>query len=450
VEKQSRLRWRQLIGGLSVIALTATACGDMVTDDPGNGEASPENGNGTGTGEVSVMSAFTGEEADLFRESIAIFEEETGTTVDYEPVDGFETIITTRVQGQAAPDIALFPQPGLLMDIQEQTEALPLSEFMDLDQVEEAMIPGFLDATTDDEGNAYGLPMRMAVKSILWYPVPQFEEAGYELPETQAELIALEEQIRADGNTPWCLGMEAGDSTGWVGTDWVEEYMLRLHGPEAYDEWVENDLEFTSPEVQAAFEEFGRLFQTEGNVVGGAQGLVNIPFGDSPNDMFQDEPGCYLHRQGNFITGFFPDDVQEDLDGNVGAAYFPPDEDGFDGSPVLAGGDLALMINDTPEAREFMEFLARDDFGEPWAAAGGWLSPNVNFDESVYPDDVTRDVYRVGAEADILRFDGSDMMPGAVGAGTFWTGIVDWVTGRVSLEDALQRIDDSWPASAEE
>jgi alpha-glucoside transport system substrate-binding protein len=447
VEIERTRRWRQLLAVFSVLALVAAACGD---DD--DGAAAPGNGNGTENGdqiggEVRVMSAFTGEEADLFRESIAIFEDETGIIVDYEPVDGFETIITTRVQGQDAPDIALFPQPGLLMDIQEQTDAPPLSEFMDIDQIESAMIPGFLDATTDDEGNAYGLPMRMAVKSVLWYPVPQFEEAGYEIPETQQELQDLEDQILADGNTPWCLGMESGDATGWVGTDWVEEYMLRLHGPEQYDAWVENELAFDSPEVEAAFEEFGRVWQKEGNVVGGAQGLINIPFGESPNDMFQDEPGCYLHRQGNFITGFFPNDVQEDLDGNVGAAYFPADEGGYDGNPVLAGGDLALMINDTEQARAFMEFMARDDFGEPWAAAGGWLSPNVNFDESVYPDDVTRSVYRIGADADILRFDASDMMPGAVGTGTFWTGIVQWVTGGQDLQTVLQRTQESWPAS---
>jgi alpha-glucoside transport system substrate-binding protein len=435
-----RRRSLRLLVALAALSLVATAC----LEEGGGGGQTGEDGEEVG-GTVRVMSAFTGEEADLFRESFAPFEEETGITVDYEPAQGFETIITTRVQGGDAPDIALFPQPGLLMDIQEQTDAIPLSEFMDIEQLEADMIPGFLDATTDEEGNAYGLPMRMAVKSVIWYPVPEFEEAGYELPETHAELEELEQQIRDDGNTPWCLGMESGDGTGWVGTDWVEEYMLRLHGPEVYDDWVSNDLAFDSPEVQEAFEAFGDRWQTEGNAVGGAQGLLSIPFGESPNAMFDEEPGCYLHRQGNFITGFFPDDVQEDLDGNVGAAYFPAMEDGFDGSPVLAGGDLALMINDTPQARRFMEFMAQAEFGEPWANAGGWLSPNVNFDESQYPDEVTRQVYRVGAEADVLRFDASDLMPGAVGAGTFWQGIVDWVSGREDLDAVLGRIQQSWP-----
>ena len=424
---------------LAVVALIAAACAP--DDDP---VADPDDPDAIG-GEVSVMSAFSGDEADLFRESFAPFEEETGITVDYEPTVDFETIIVTRVEGGAPPDIALFPQPGLLMDVVELADGVPIADYMDLEALRATMVEGILDATTDADGNVFGMPMRQAIKSVLWYPVPQFEEAGYQVPTTHEELEALEDQIIADGNTPWCLGMESGDATGWVGTDWVEEYMLRLHGPEAYDAWVDHDLEFNTPEVRAAFEAFGDRWQKDGNVRGGADGLINIPFGDV-DTMFDDEPGCFLHRQGNFVTGFFPDDVQADLDSRVGVAYFPAFETGgFDGRPVLAGGDLALLINDTPQARAFMEFMARPDFGEPWAAAGGWLSPNVNFDPAVYPDDVTRGVFQIGVETDAWRFDGSDMMPGAVGTGTFWSGIVDWVSGRQDLDSVLQRIDDSWP-----
>ena len=424
-----RKKWFYWLPLLAVLALVAAAC---------NGEADPD-----APGEVSVMSAFTGDEADLFRESIAAFEEETGIDVDYEPADGFETVIQTRVEGGNPPDIAMFPQPGLLMDIVEQTDAAPLSEFMDIDELEDTMAQGFLDATRDEDGEAYGLPMRLANKSLLWYPVPQFEEAGYSIPETQEEMIELEEQIRADGHVPWCLGMESGDATGWVGTDWVEEYMLRLHDAEVYDAWVEGEQPFDSPEVREAFEWFGRVWQEEGNVVGGTDGLINIPFGESPNVMFDDEPGCYLHRQGNFVTGFFPPDVQEDLDAHVGVAFFPPFE-GED-SPILAGGDLALMINDTEEARAFMEYMAQPQFGEEWAAEGGWLSPNVDFDPSVYPDEVHRQMHQTAVDADVIRFDASDMMPGAVGTGSFWSGIVDWVGGRRDLDEVLEFIDGTWP-----
>lgn len=441
---------RSWVVWMSALTLFAVACGGAAEDggDTAAGGSPGTAGEGELAGStVTVLAAFVSEEGEAFEETLRPFEEETGVEVDFEGIQGFDTLITTRIQGGQIPNIAIFPQPGLLLDIVEQTDALPLSEYLDIDEVEAAMIPGFLDATTTEDGNAYGLPMRMAVKSVVWYPVPEFEEAGYEIPTTQDELDALEEQILEDGNTPWCLGMESGDATGWVGTDWVEEYMLRLHGPEVYDAWVANELPFDSEEVRAAFEAFGDIWMPEGNVLGGARALTAVPFGDAPNAMFDEQPGCYLHRQGNFITGFFPDEVQEDLPSNVGAFYFPPSSDGFDGDPVLAGGDLALLIDDSPAARALMEFLASEEYGESWAAQGGWLSPNVNFDPSVYPDEVTASVFEIAAGADVLRFDASDLMPGAVGTGTFWTGIIDWVSGRSDLDAVLTNIQNSWPAS---
>jgi alpha-glucoside transport system substrate-binding protein len=164
--------------------------------------------------------------------------------------------------------------------------------------------------------------------------------------------------------------------------------------------------------------------------------------------MFEDPPGCFLHRQGNFITGFFPDEIQEDLTANVDFFLLPPYEGGFDGQPILNGGDLAALFNaDDANAIEVMKFITSDQFGGPWAKAGGWLSPHKTFDASQYSDDVTRKVAALAATGDTFRFDASDTMPGAVGNGTFWRGMVDWVAGQKDLDTVLRNIDDSWPES---
>jgi alpha-glucoside transport system substrate-binding protein len=452
----------RLLAVLAALALLAAGClGGSESGTSGGGEGAAggssedaaagggDDGGGGGGGEVEIAGNFSDAEADAFRAALQPFIDESGIDVTYTATPDFNTVITTRVEGGDLPDIALFPQPGLLLDVAEQIDAPPVSEYLDLAALEESLIPGFLDAVTTPEGEVMGFPMRMAVKSALWYPVPEFEEAGYELPETLEDLTALEDQIIADGGTPWCLGMESADATGWVGTDWVEEYMLRIHGPEVYDAWVSHELPFDSPEVREAFEAFEALWNKEGNVVGGSQGILGISFGDSPADLFTDPPGCFMHRQGNFITGFFPDDAQEDLDNQIGVTYFPPaGEGGYDGNPVLAGGDLALLMQDSEEARQVMEFLSTDTFGEPWAAEGGWLSPHVGFDASIYPTEVERSLAAIGAEADILRFDASDLMPGPVGAGSFWTGMVDWIGGQRSLDEVLTSIDESWPEDA--
>jgi alpha-glucoside transport system substrate-binding protein len=394
---------------------------------------------------VEIFGAFSSDEADRFRETLQPLIDETGMDVEYVDSPSFDTEIVTRVEGGNVPDIAMFPQPGLLLDIAAEVDAVPITEYLDLEALEASLIPGFLDAATDADGNIMGFPVRMAVKSAMWYPVPEFEEAGYALPTSDTELVALQDQILADGGTPWCIGVEDGTGSGWPGTDWIEEYMLRLHGPEVYDQWVSHELPFDSPEVRAAFEKFAELWADEANVVGGTQGILGLNFGDSPADLFTDPPNCYLHRQGNFITGFFPEDVLEDLDANVGVTYFPVVEGGYDGRPVLVGGDLAMLINDTPAARAAMEFLAQAQYGQSWAAAGGWLSPHADFDASVYPTEVERSLFQIGAEADIARFDASDLMPGPVGTGSFWVGIIDFIGGQRSLDEVLVSIDESWP-----
>lgn len=452
---------------LAVISLAVAACGsddddvgsDAITpDDTAGGADSSDDttagDGGTATGaadlageSVEIFGAFANDEADRMRETLQPFIDQTGIEVDYVDSPAFDTEITTRVEGGNLPDIAVFPQPGLLLDIASETGAVPVGEYLDVQALEESLIPGFLAATTAEDGSVFGFPIRMAVKSALWYPSPEFVDSGYAIPANDVELTALEDQIIADGNTPWCLGMESGAGTGWVGTDWIEEYMLRLHGPDVYDQWVSHEIPFDSPEVRAAFEKFEELWNKEGNVVGDTQGILSLNFGDSPADLFTDSPGCHMHRQGNFITGFFPEDVQGALDENVAVAYFPPVDGGYDGNPVLAGGDLAMLLNDTPAARATMEFLSTATYGEEWAAAGGWLSPHKDFDASIYPTEVERDLFAIGADADVLRFDASDLMPGPVGTGSFWTGMVDWIGGQRSLDEVLSSIDESWPQS---
>jgi ABC-type glycerol-3-phosphate transport system substrate-binding protein len=230
----------------------------------------------------------------------------------------------SRVRGGDAPEIALFPQPGLLLDM--SPDLAPFDEAgIDVEALSGTLIPGFLDSATRD-GQVYGAPVNMAVKSLVWYPKQAFEDAGYEVPETHAELLELSDQIVSDGGTPWCVGIESGPDTGWPATDWLEDYVLRTAGPDAYDQWVAGELGFASPEVTEAAETAGDILLNDDYVDGGGRAIVNTPFGDAPRDMFDEEPGCWLHRQASFITTFFPEEVQEDLDEVAGVFMLPPVE----------------------------------------------------------------------------------------------------------------------------
>ena len=180
--------------------------------------------------------------------------------------------------------------------------------------------------------------------------------------------------------------------------------------------------------------------------------MLSTPFANAMLPAFEDPPQCLLERQGNFVTGFFPDDIQADLDNQVGLFVFPRAADSeYDGQPIMGGGDLAALMNgNDEEAIQVMEFITSDAFGGAWAQAGGWLSPHTTFDASLYPDEITRQTAEIVAAADVFRFDGSDLMPNAVGGGTFWTGMVEWIRGDKTAEQVTTDIENSWPAAEEE
>ncbi len=391
---------------------------------------------------VTVLGAIIDQDAERFIQSMKPFEEATGINVVYEGSGDFEQLVTLRVEGGNPPDVVMFPQPGLMADLAREGSLVDLATIIDVGALEANYSDAWIDLGTVD-GTLYGVWYRASMKSLVWYPVPEFEERGYTIPETWDEMIALSDQMVADGLTPWTIGMESATATGWVGTDWIEDIMLRTAGPEKYDQWVAGELPFNSPEVRRAFEIAGEIFFNPDYVLGGTTAILTSPFGDSALPLFEDPPGAYLHRQASFIAGFFPDYVQEDLASHVNAFYLPPiDEE--QGRPVLGAGDVFAVTNDNPEVVAFLEYLATAEAVEYWANAGGFLSPNNSVPLDWYPDEITRTQAEILTNADVFRFDASDLMPGVVGAGSFWTEVVNWVSGQ-DLDTTLERIDATWP-----
>jgi alpha-glucoside transport system substrate-binding protein len=279
-------------------------------------------------------------------------------------------------------------------------------------------------------------------KSLVWYPVDDFEAAGYEVPTTWDELIALMDMIVSDGDTPWCIGIESGAATGWPATDWMEEFMLRTTSLENYDAWTTGELAFSSPEVKNAAETLAQIWFNDDYVFGGTAAIVSTFFGDSPAPMFEDPPKCWMHKQGNFITGFFPEGSEAGVDYDF--FYFPPVDDAY-GRPFLVAGDMMSMFNDRPEVRALMEYFTTPQSASGWLQNGGALAAHQTATPDMYGVDLERGIAELVQQATSFRFDGSDLMPGEVGAGSFWTGMVDYVSGAADLDTVLSEIDASWP-----
>jgi alpha-glucoside transport system substrate-binding protein len=393
-----------------------------------------------------MMGPFTDADEVKFNNAVAEFEEKTGIDIQYTGTKEFEATISVRVDAGDAPDIVDFPQPGLLANFAKTGKVVDVNSFISAEHLAKQYNQSWLDMAIvagPDGPITGGVWHRFNGKSLVWYPKKQFDAAGYTVPTTWDELIELSDTIVADGDAPWCVGIESGAATGWPATDWMEEFMLRTTSLENYDKWVTGELAFESPEVTKAAETLGELWFKEGYVLGGQAGIVSTFFGDAPKPMFEDPPKCWLHKQGNFITSFFPAGVVagEDYD----FFYLPPIDAAY-GKPFLVAGDIMAMFNDRDEVKAVMEYFTMGESVKGWLQAAGALSPHLDAQLEWYGDDIERGIAEIVSQSTAFRFDGSDLMPGEVGAGSFWKGMTDWTSGAVDLPTALKEIDASWPS----
>ncbi|MGL1920285.1 MAG: ABC transporter substrate-binding protein [Hyphomicrobiales bacterium] len=396
--------------------------------------------------EVTVFGPWLGADKDLFESVIAYFEEATGVDVKYSGSDSFEQQIIIDTEAGAAPNVAIFPQPGLAADLASKGHLTPLAAGT-ADWVRENYAAGqsWVDLGTyagkDGKDELYGFFYKIDVKSLVWYSPENFEDAGYEVPTSMEDLKTLSDQIVADGGTPWCIGLGSGGATGWVATDWVEDLMLRTNSPEDYDAWVKNDLKFNDPKVLAAIEDYGTFARNDKYVDGGAAAVATTDFRDSPKGLFASPPKCYMHRQASFIPAFFPEGTVVGEDANF--FYFPSYASKDLGKPVLGGGTLFSITKESDAAHAFVEFLKSPIAHEVWMAQKGFLTPHKGVNVEAYADDSLKGMGKILLGATTFRFDGSDLMPGAIGAGAFWTGMVDYSGGK-SAEEVGEGIQKVW------
>lgn len=396
---------------------------------------------------ITIFGPWRGEDQALFESVLAYFEAASGVTVNYSSSEGYEQQILIDAQAGSPADIGILAQPGLIGDMARQGLILPLGPetaqwVTDNYGAGASWAALGTYAGADGAEQMFAFPYKADVKSLVWYSPDNFADAGYEIPTTMEELKALTEQIVADGGTPWCIGLGSGGATGWPATDWVEDMMLRTQPPEVYDRWVTNALPFNSPEVVGAIEEFGWFAKNDAFVAGGAAAVTTTDFRESPAGLFTSPPQCYMHRQASFIPSFFPEGTELGVDADF--FYFPAYADRDLGQPVLGGGTLAFLMRESEGARAFIEFLKTPIAHEVWMAQSGFVTPYTGVNAELYGSDALRNQGQILADATTFRFDGSDLMPGAVGAGTFWTAMVDYVGG-ASAQEVADEVQASWP-----
>ncbi|QKE84578.1 ABC transporter substrate-binding protein [Arthrobacter sp. NEB 688] len=444
--------------GVLAVALSATACGSG--DSGGSGDTASSGGTSsidcapyTAFGDlkgktVSVYTSITAPEDGPHIASYKPFEECTGVTIKYEGSKEFEAQLPVRVKGGNAPDIAYLPQPGLLqtMVATGAVKPAPAEVTANVDK----NMPDFKEYGTVD-GTFYAAALGANVKSFVWYSPSAFADKGYQIPTTWDELLALTDKIAKDNPDakPWCAGIESGDATGWPATDWVEDVMLRTAGAETYDKWVKHEIPFNDPSVATALAEVGKILKNPAYVNGGfgdVKTIASTSFQDAGQPIL--DGSCYMHRQASFYAANWPEGTKVAEDGDVWAFYLPSKT--AEDRPVLGGGEFVAAFADRPEVKAFQTYLSSVEWANERAktcGSGGCVTANKNADASLLKNPVDKLSAEQLTDANAtFRFDGSDLMPGAVGAGTFWKGMTDWITGK---DDAstLDYIEQSWPKS---
>ena len=439
------------VTSLIALAVGASACGSSTTKSgTAKGAAKPgceayaSYGDLSGK-KVSIYTGIVTPEDKPQIDSYKPFERCTGATISYEGDKSFEAQILVRAKADNAPDLAIVPQPGLLQQLVKTGKAVKAPDAV------AANVDKFWSKDWKGYGTVggafYAAPLGASLKSLVWYSPKEFATKGYTVPTTLAELTALSDKIAATGKKPWCAGIASGDATGWVVTDWMEDMMLRLSGPQEYDKWVNHTIAFNSPEPTAALDAAGSFLKNDKYFNGGLGNVKSIA-----TTTFQDgglpilDGKCSLHRQASFYAANWPKGTKVAPDGDVFAFVLP----GKDATtrPVVGGGEFILSFSDRPEVKAFQTYLSSDVWANNKVAAspaGGWVSANKGLDTTKLVSPIDKLAATVLADPKaVFRFDGSDQMPAAVGSDSFWKQATNWITGQ-STKDTVDKIEASWP-----
>jgi ABC-type glycerol-3-phosphate transport system substrate-binding protein len=427
------MRKRWLVFALIVGALAFVAAGCGGGDDDGGGTAE---GSEDVTGSISTMGTWAGPEQESFEAVVAGFNE-LYPNVSVKFTSGgnnLAPLLSTAVQGGNPPDIACIAQPGLMAQFAEQGAIQPI------DDLREPIVDNFGEAVADAgavDGTQYGLMFKGSNKSTIWYNVADFEEAGVDPPETWEDLTAAADTLKAAGITPYSVGVDAG----WPISDIFENIYIRTAGAEMYDQLAKHEIPWTDQSVKDAFAVMADVVGDSSNMAGGTSGALETTFDAAAAKVFSEDPQAAMNILGDFAPGVVKNNPLEPVTG-YNVFTFPSVEGSA--PAVVGGGDLCMNFKTSEAATAFLEYLTTPEAAEIWIARGGFSSPNKNVDASAYLDEITRATATGLAEAEVFRFDLSDLQPAALG-GTpgqgLWKGFTDFVANPDNVDAITQQME---------
>jgi alpha-glucoside transport system substrate-binding protein len=411
-----------------LVILTAVACGT---------------GGTTSAGSVKVMAEWSGQEQASFEAVLKPFEDQTGIKVQYTPTRDLDAVLRTSVAAGNPPDLAAAPSPTLLTQFAQQGKVFSLNGAVDMTALQANYAKSWIDLGEPlKDGKLYQVYSWVAVKGLVWYDPKNFQAKSYNVPTTWQGMLDLQNQIKASGVTPWCMGLHSGGADdGWPASDWLKEIVLSQSGADVYDKWVAGTQKWTSPEIKLAWQTFGTILgPNDANIYGGKNQALSASFKTIGDGLFSSPPKCYMHNQASFITSFFTADtpaLQPVTDFNFFA--LPDINSQFAGAHVVAG-DAWSMFHDTPQARKLIQYLTTAAAQTIWVKRGGKLSPNKQTPLDAYGDQLSRESAQILVNTQIGRYDATDLMPADMKSAA-WKGLLDFVSNQNNLDKILAHLD---------
>src|SRR5215212_219059 len=428
-----------LLAMLATVVLVAACTTPSGTTGPGGGSGGPVGSGATGgsgsTGgsdfsgeEVTVIGSWgeSGGEQDSFLAMVKPWEDQTGAKVKYTGSRGLGAYLTTAVASGTLPDIAGLPGPGEMLQFAQSGALKPLDDVLDREAYLADTVPALVELGSV-EGKVVGVFMKLSVKGFIWYNTKNYDGTR---PANWDEVMAIDP---APADALFCVALESQADSGWPGTDWIEDFVIRQSGPEVYDSWVAGTTKWSDPAIKQAFEAFGKVLQ---NSFGGAAYQNSTYFGDGGNELFKDPPGCKFHHQASFMSSFFEDSGGA-KEGDYDFFVMPEINSEFAGA-LTGGGDLLGLFSDKPAAQDLMKYLVTAEAQQIWADKGAFVSSNTKV--TTYPNPVEQKSADAIKDATVFRFDGGDLMPGTMKA-AFFAAMVKFAENPGDLDQILADLD---------
>lgn len=417
---------RALAAGLSISAASAllTACG-----------GSSGTGGVVSSNSVDLLNVWTGEEQASFNAVVEPFKKQNNITIRLETTRDLDTLLTSRIQANNPPDMAILPNPGKMQQLAKQGKLVALDSFLDMSQIHTDYAPAWTDLGSYN-GKLYAIFYKAANKGTVWYNPQQFQSNGYQIPASWQDMINLSTTIASSGKFPWSMGVASQAASGWPAADWLAQIYLNQSGPDMYDKWVAHSIPWTDSSIKSAFQMFGQIAAGAHYINGAPQSILATGFQQASYLPFTSPPQAYMYYLGDFTEGFITNQFTSAKAGtDFNFFAFPTINSQYAGA-VTGGADVVVAMKNTTAVQKLVKYLATAQAQEIWVKRGGFTAVNKSVDLSAYPDSVAQSSAKMLTTASTFRFGADDLMPPAVET-AFWKAMLSYIANPGQLDSIL-------------